>query len=82
MIMDIRIVNKKIDNWFRWYNPRLDLQPGDQNRKIETVREIRPGQAVVFNGRTGRVVGGHQRLKILRERLEECRICCGPGRSS
>lgn len=70
MIMDIRIVNKKIDDLVpAEYNPRLDLQPGDPEyeklkRSIEEFGLVEP---IVFNERTGRVVGGHQRLKILRE---------------
>ena len=49
------------------YNPRKDLQPGDDeyeklSKSIETFGCVEP---VVWNRRTGNVVGGHQRLKIL-----------------
>lgn len=52
------------------YNPRRDLQPGDPEyeklkRSIERWDLVEP---LVWNERTGRLVGGHQRLKILRER--------------
>lgn len=49
------------------YNPRKDLRPGDPEyeklaRSIETFGYVEP---VVWNERTGNVVGGHQRLKLL-----------------
>lgn len=51
------------------YNPRLDLKPGDAEyeklkRSIETWGLVEP---VVYNERTGRLVGGHQRLKVLQD---------------
>lgn len=49
------------------YNPRRDLKPGDRDyeklkRSIEEFGFVEP---VVWNERTGFVVGGHQRLKVL-----------------
>ena len=49
------------------YNPRKDLKPGDAEyeklkRSIEQFGYVEP---VIWNKATGRVVGGHQRLKIL-----------------
>jgi len=49
------------------YNPRKDLKPGDKEyqklrRSIEEFGYVEP---VIFNRRTGNVVGGHQRLKVL-----------------
>ena len=49
------------------YNPRKDLQPGDPEyqklaRSLDKFGCVEP---VVWNERTGNVVGGHQRLKIL-----------------
>lgn len=51
------------------YNPRLDLKPGDAEyerlkRSIDTFGYVEP---LVWNSRTGNLVGGHQRLKILLE---------------
>ena len=51
------------------YNPRKDLRPGDKayerlKNSILTYGYIDP---MIFNERTGRLVGGHQRLKILRD---------------
>ena len=51
------------------YNPRLDLQPGDPDyeklkRSLETFGCVEP---LVWNRRTGHLVGGHQRFKILLE---------------
>lgn len=49
------------------YNPRLDLKPGDREyeklrRSIEEFGYVEP---VIWNERTGNVVGGHQRLKVM-----------------
>ena len=49
------------------YNPRKDLKPGDPEyeklkRSIEHFGYVEP---VIWNEKTGRVVGGHQRLKVL-----------------
>jgi hypothetical protein len=51
------------------YNPRKDLQPGDPEyeklkKSILTFEMVEP---LVWNKRTGNLVGGHQRLKILKE---------------
>jgi len=49
------------------YNPRKDLKPGDPEydklkRSIEQFGYVEP---LIWNKTTGRVVGGHQRLKVL-----------------
>lgn len=49
------------------YNPRRDLRPGDSayrklSRSLDRFGCVEP---VVWNERTGNVVGGHQRLKVL-----------------
>ncbi|MBR4079314.1 MAG: DNA modification methylase, partial [Christensenellaceae bacterium] len=49
------------------YNPRKDLQPGDPEfeklkRSVEEFGYVEP---IIWNQRTGIVVGGHQRLKVL-----------------
>jgi len=49
------------------YNPRQDLQPGDPayekiRRSLEEFGCVEP---LVWNKRTGNLVGGHQRLKVL-----------------
>lgn len=49
------------------YNPRKDLKPGDAEyeklkRSIEQFGYVEP---IIWNKTTGRVVGGHQRLKVL-----------------
>ena len=49
------------------YNPRKDLKPGDSEyeklrRSIEEFGSVEP---LVWNRRTGNLVGGHQRLKVL-----------------
>lgn len=51
------------------YNPRVDLQPGDpEYEKLKkSIKEFGYIEPIVWNSRTGNVVGGHQRLKILKE---------------
>ena len=49
------------------YNPRKDLKPGDPEyeklkRSLEQFGYVEPA---IWNKTTGRVVGGHQRLKVL-----------------
>lgn len=51
------------------YNPRKDLKPGDPDyeklkRSIEEFDCVEP---LVWNKRSKRLIGGHQRLKILKE---------------
>lgn len=55
------------------YNPRKDLQPEDAEymklrRSIEEFGYVEP---IIWNERTGNVVGGHQRLKVLLEQGKE-----------
>lgn len=50
------------------YNPRKDLKPGDPEyeklkRSIETFGYVEP---VIWNKKTGNIVGGHQRFKVLK----------------
>ncbi|WHX46076.1 ParB N-terminal domain-containing protein [Bacillus pumilus] len=51
------------------YNPRIDLQPGDPEydslkQSIEKFGYVDP---LIWNERTGHLVGGHQRFKVLLE---------------
>ena len=51
------------------YNPRKDLKPGDVEyeklrRSIEEFGYVEP---IIWNERTGNIVGGHQRFKVLAE---------------
>jgi DNA modification methylase len=51
------------------YNPRKDLKKGDPEyeklkRSIETFGYVEP---VIWNKKTGHIVGGHQRFKILKD---------------
>lgn len=51
------------------YNPRKDLQPGDpEYEKLKkSIIEFDMVEPLVWNKRTDNLVGGHQRLKILKE---------------
>ncbi|MGG0756475.1 ParB N-terminal domain-containing protein [Brevibacillus laterosporus] len=49
------------------YNPRVDLQPGDaEYEKLKrSIKDFGYVEPLVWNQRTGNLVGGHQRYKIL-----------------
>lgn len=51
------------------YNPRKDLQPGDpEYEKLKaSLHEFGVVDPLVWNKKTGNLVGGHQRLKVLLE---------------
>lgn len=59
------------------YNPRKDLKPGDAEyeklkRSIEEFGYVDP---IIWNKRTGRICGGHQRYKILKAQgVEEAEV--------
>ncbi|HTN00897.1 MAG TPA: ParB N-terminal domain-containing protein, partial [Planctomycetaceae bacterium] len=50
------------------YNPRRPLKPGSPGwKRLErSIREFDLVQPIVWNETTGHVVGGHQRLEILK----------------
>lgn len=68
MNTEIVIERKRIDEMDRAaYNPRVDLRPGDDEytnlqHSIDRFGLVLP---IVWNKRTNRVVGGHQRLTVL-----------------
>ena len=49
------------------YNPRKNLKPGDaEYEKLKrSIQEFGYVEPVIWNSRTGTVVGGHQRLKVM-----------------
>ncbi len=51
------------------YNPREDLKKGDPDydRLYNSIREFGLVEPLVYNAKTKRLIGGHQRLKILEE---------------
>ena len=55
------------------YNPRRDLQPEDAEYKKlrRSIEEFGYVEPIIWNERTGRIVGGHQRLKVLLEKGED-----------
>lgn len=64
--MEIRVVPIEQIN-VAAYNPRVDLQPEDPKyeklkQSITTFGYVEP---IVWNERTGNMVGGHQRYKIM-----------------
>lgn len=63
----MEIIKKRIADMERAaYNPRVELRPGDDEYEalkysLEHFEQVEP---VVWNRRTNRVVGGHQRLTV------------------
>ena len=51
------------------YNPRQDLQPGNAvyEKLKRSIQEFGYVEPIILNERTGIVVGGHQRLKVLKD---------------
>jgi DNA modification methylase len=51
------------------YNPRKDLRPGDpEYEKLrQSIEEFGYVEPIVWNERTGNIVGGHQRFKVLQQ---------------
>lgn len=51
------------------YNPRLDLQAGDKEyEKIKrSITEFGLVEPIVWNEKSGNIVGGHQRYKVLKD---------------
>lgn len=51
------------------YNPRKDLKPGDaEYEKLKrSIKEFGYVEPIIWNKQTGTVVGGHQRLKVLKD---------------
>lgn len=51
------------------YNPRIDLEPGDPDyeKLKQSIEKFGHVQPIVWNERTGNVVGGHQSLKVLKD---------------
>lgn len=66
----MEIIKKKIEELLPAdYNPRKDLKPGDpEYEKLKrSISEFGYVDPVIWNKKTGRVVGGHQRLKVLKD---------------
>lgn len=66
----MRIEKMKVDDLIpAEYNPRVDLQQGDpEYEKLKrSILEFDLVEPLVLNERTGRLVGGHQRLKVLKD---------------
>lgn len=66
----MEILKKKVDELIPAdYNPRKDLKPGDlEYEKLKrSIKEYGYVEPVIWNKRTGKVVGGHQRLKVLKD---------------
>lgn len=51
------------------YNPRVELEPGmpEWEKLKRSIEEFGNTEPIVWNKRTGNVVGGHQRLAVLKD---------------
>lgn len=66
----MKIIKKKIDDLLpAVYNPRKDLTPNDKEyQKIKrSIEEFGYVEPIIYNVATNTIVGGHQRLKVLKE---------------
>lgn len=66
--MNINIVN--IDTLVpAEYNPRVELKPGmpEYEKLKNSIQEFGYVEPVIVNDRTGKIVGGHQRINVLRD---------------
>ena len=66
----MQIIKKKIDELKPAnYNPRKNLKSGDKEyeKLKKSIKEFGYVEPVIYNKRTGIVVGGHQRLKVLKD---------------
>lgn len=59
------------------YNPRIKLEPGmrDFDNLVNSIEAFGNVEPIVWNERTGNVVGGHQRLSVLKYLGEETALC-------
>lgn len=50
------------------YNPRVELRPGmrEWEHLVQSIQEFGLVEPIIWNEKTGNVVGGHQRLEVLR----------------
>lgn len=66
----MEILKKKVEELIPAdYNSRKDLKPGDaEYEKLKcSIKEYGYVEPVVWNKRTGKVVGRHQRLEVLKD---------------
>lgn len=56
-----------------YYNPRVSLTEGDSDYKKlrQSIEKFGYVEPIVWNERTGNVVGGHQRLQVLKDMGEQ-----------
>lgn len=69
--IDIKKLNKAA------YNPRIELKAGmkDYDALYASVEQFGQVEPIVWNKRTGNVVGGHQRLTVLTDMGAEKALC-------
>ena len=66
----MKVVKKRVDTLLpAVYNPRKDLTPDDREyQKIKkSIEEFGYVEPIIYNVATNTIVGGHQRLKVLKE---------------
>ena len=66
--MNINVVN--IDTLIpAEYNPRIELKPGmsEYEKLKNSIQEFGYVEPIIVNDRTGKVIGGHQRINVLKD---------------
>lgn len=66
--MNINVVN--IDTLIpAEYNPRIELKPGmpEYEKLKKSIQEFGYVEPIIVNDRTGKVIGGHQRINVLKD---------------
>lgn len=66
----MNIIKRHIDDLVpAEYNPRVDLKPGDKeyDKLKRSIKEFGYVEPIIYNKRNNTVVGGHQRLKVLKD---------------
>ncbi|MGR9527666.1 ParB N-terminal domain-containing protein (plasmid) [Priestia megaterium] len=66
----MKVLTKKLDDLVPApYNPRKKLKPGDKEyeKLRKSIKEFGYADPIVWNERTGYVVGGHQRVAVLKD---------------
>ena len=66
--MNINVVN--IDTLIpAEYNPRIELEPGmpEYEKLKNSIQEFGYVEPIIVNDRTGKVIGGHQRINVLKD---------------
>lgn len=66
----MKVDKQSVDKLMRAsYNPRKELKPGDKEYELlkKSIKEFGYVEPIIVNDKTGNIVGGHQRLAVLKD---------------